>query len=78
MEQNGLNMVVMVVDPKTNQVIRRHEADYGRSSSRNWLRRLEVWALTNDYIVETFSKKLDEEYKLSKEYYLTMAKALPK
>ena len=74
----GLTVIVLTVDPKINEVIRRREIDFTRSRSREWLRNHMVWAFTNGYIVETFSEKIDKEFKLSEEYYLTAAKVSPR
>ena len=76
-EPSTIGVVVLVVDPETDEVIRRHEVDYHKFGSREFLRRLNVWAFTNDLIVETFSMKLDKKHKLSEDYLLTTSHNRP-
>lgn len=70
-ENKKIEVVVLVVDPEANRIIRRHSVDYHKSKNRDWLRRMYVWAYANDYIIETFSEKIDKKHKLSDDYYLT-------
>lgn len=71
MEQTPLIVVVLVIDPKTDKIIRRHEVDFGKSRNRDWLRKLYVWAFTNEFIVEAASTKIDRIYALSIDFDLT-------
>jgi hypothetical protein len=77
-EDKRVGVIVLVVDPDANTVIRRHTVDYNKSKNRAWLHNMYVWAFNNDYIVEIFSGKVDKKHKLSDDYYLTEAKARPK
>ena len=54
-----LTVKVLVIDLKTNEVVREHKMNYNDKSMRRWLSKLCIWAWNNGKSVETLNIKDD-------------------
>ena len=50
---NKLNLVIVIVDIKSNRKIREEHINYSDKEARMWLGRITVWAANNNYAVTT-------------------------
>lgn len=60
---NDLQIVILIKDLKSNQIIRTEKINYGDREQRSWLGKVSYWAYNEGYSVETMSEVCYNELK---------------